>query len=210
MKDNNSALAWNAIWLDENGIKTWRTYPTTFKVICGIVGIGNKVLEVGCGVGLLANKLKLSGNDVTGLDISPFAINTMKQEFGIDGIIHDARVLPLPFPDGAFDWVIATEFLEHFTPEDAEKIVADISRISRRAVFCVPHNTLPPSEIKEHLNIFTPLSLEAMVKKHFKFCKFGGFNDIFETTIDPPVIKLQVLVARCSQTDDTKEMEEHP
>ena len=209
MTDHNSADAWDNIYLAEGGIATWRTYPKAFAAVQTILKRGGypiSVLEFGCGVGILAKLLSDDGHFVTGVDISPFAIQTMKHEFGIDGIVHDMRDLPTDFATGEFDWVVATEFLEHFTEFDANRIVKEAARVGKRAIFIVPNNTLPPAQCKEHNNIFTAQSLAIMLLKHYKHVKLAAFDDIFDC--DPAVyltgtIALRSLLAECSNLEET-------
>lgn len=201
-EDTNSAEHWNDIWIAEEGIKTWRTYPRTCREICAIIGTKQQVLEIGCGVGILAQHLHLCGNFVTGVDISPYAVNTMKFEFGIYGIVHDMRK-PTPFKDKEFNWCTAMHFLEHLTPEEADSTVKEIARIGTNAVFCVPNNCLPHEQVKEHHIVFTYDSLDVLLKKYYKKVDYGLINDFF-VPVNPKFnpINLQIIIARCSNESD--------
>lgn len=55
---------WDRVW-EQEGAVTWRQYPGCFGRICWAVGHFNEVLELGCGVELLARKLVEFGNVVT-------------------------------------------------------------------------------------------------------------------------------------------------
>ena len=202
--DHNSSEAWDAIWKKDGGVSTWRVYPRAFSLVCNIVGHSKKVVDVGCGVGILAARLKAVGNSVYGIDISGWAIYEMKINFEIDGIVHDMRK-PVPCETGAFDWCVATEFLEHFLPEEVDGVVAEIARIGRNAVFCVPNGVLPHSECKEHNNVFTPESLKELLLRHYKVVHIAGFLDEFDSGKfkdgNPVEISLPTLIARCSQEE---------
>ena len=202
----NSARAWDAIWSSEGGVSTWRTYPASFQRVLKTVGTKKRILDIGCGVGILASELQQAGNDVTGVDISPFAIQEMQSFFPeITGKVADILLPPLPFEDKDFDWVVATEFLEHFTEENLNTVILpEISRLASRAVFCVPNDSIPKSQCKEHETVLTPYSLEILLKRHFRFVNIGIFDDVFE--IDnktTPIIAINVIIARCSQTNDS-------
>ncbi|MEA2687541.1 MAG: hypothetical protein QOD51_148 [Candidatus Eremiobacteraeota bacterium] len=44
--------------------------------------------------------------------------------------VRQANVLePLPFPDGAFDWVLAHDVLEHFTFDELERVMTNVHRV---------------------------------------------------------------------------------
>ena len=123
----------------------------------------HEVLELGCGVGVLAGKLQEFGNSVTGLDISEAAIAQLPNE--VKGVVS---VLPnIPFPDDSFDVVVATEVLEHLDDDNA--CVEEVVRVLRpggRAYFAVPNNCLGPDEEPEHLRKYTPESLESLLEPH--------------------------------------------
>ncbi|MBI3550324.1 MAG: class I SAM-dependent methyltransferase [Elusimicrobia bacterium] len=70
-----------------------------------------RLLEIGCARGYLLEAAKRRGWDATGLDISAFAADSARAEFGarvVTGTVEAA-----PFEDGAFDAVVALEYIEH-------------------------------------------------------------------------------------------------
>lgn len=198
--DYNSAEAWDRIWALE-GIKTWRRYPTTAQIIGKCIPPRTTVLELGCGVGVLSRYLKDGGRMVRGLDISPLAIRLLKIVHNIDGEVFDVRSGMLPFADQQFDWCVASQFLEHFTAEESEKIVAEAARVATSAIFVVPNNTLDHEQTKEHHQVFTKENLNSLLTRHFKNVRVSTFSDTFET---PEMgantgISLPVIFARCSR-----------
>jgi ubiquinone/menaquinone biosynthesis C-methylase UbiE len=70
---------------------------------------GRRILDAGCGSGPLFAALRERGAVVSGIDSSPGMLELARRRLG-DGA--DLRVAdlhdPLPFPDGAFDDVIAS------------------------------------------------------------------------------------------------------
>lgn len=153
---------WNQIW-ERESTATWRRYPGCFGRICWAVGHFNEVLELGCGVGILARQLFEFGNTVTGLDISEVAIAQLPQE--IKGVVS---TLPnIPFSDCSFDVVVATEILEHI--DDDQACVEEIVRVLRpggRAYFAVPNNCLGPDEEPEHIRKYTPETIEELLSPY--------------------------------------------
>jgi ubiquinone/menaquinone biosynthesis C-methylase UbiE len=86
---------------------------------------GKRVLDAGCGKGRFARILKESDErtEIWGLDISPEML-----KFVPAGIRSAAgSMTALPFPDEAFDFVYATESLEHAV--EIEKAVAELCRV---------------------------------------------------------------------------------
>jgi methionine biosynthesis protein MetW len=73
---------------------------------------GERVLDCGCGPGFLAALLARHGVDVVGTDVSAVGPELTRAR-GIDAQQVDLDTEPLPFPDGAFDAVVANSNLEH-------------------------------------------------------------------------------------------------
>jgi SAM-dependent methyltransferase len=69
---------------------------------------GRRILDVGCGAGPLLAALRERGAVVTGVDSSTKMLELARQRLGDGADLHPADLSsPLPFPDGAFDDVIA-------------------------------------------------------------------------------------------------------
>lgn len=73
---------------------------------------GERVLDSGCGPGFLAELLAQHGIDVVGTDVSAVGPERTRAR-GIEAQQIDLDTQPLPFPDGAFDAVVANSNLEH-------------------------------------------------------------------------------------------------
>lgn len=87
-----------------------------------------RVLDVGCGAGFLANYLGALGHKVTGLDAAADALQIASRHDALRSVHYvqgDARALP--FADGSFDFVCALDFLEHV--EERERVIAEASRV---------------------------------------------------------------------------------
>ncbi len=93
---------------------------------------GLRVLDVGCGGGLLAEELARRGCLVTGIDQSARSIATARSHAALGGLPIAYDVGPgetLPYPDGAFDVVTCVDVLEHV--EDVDAVIAEIARVLR-------------------------------------------------------------------------------
>jgi SAM-dependent methyltransferase len=176
--DVNTSSYWDEVWARE-GKDTWRKYPLTFQKIKEQVE--GTVLDVGCGVGVLLDVLRES--DVTGLDISPKAIEILKSK----GIKGKVGTLPtIDFPDKSFDTVIATETLEHL--DKPESLIKEMRRVARKKIIvAVPDNVLGADEEKEHRQKFTEDTLRALLPDS----KIESFRDEFDN------ISLPTLLAVC-------------
>ena len=92
----------------------------------------SKILDVGCGKSFLLYEIQLilPGLQITGLDISKYALENSHPEFKGKLIEHDART-KLPFNDLEFDLVISINTLHNFY---LPKLVFALSELERVAI----------------------------------------------------------------------------
>lgn len=112
---------------------------------------GMRVLDAGCGEGVLSVMMALQGAEVTGIDLSAPNINAAKEyakESGVNSIefaVGDAE--HLPFPDNSFDLVVSSHVLEHLP--DFDKGLFEVMRVTKkRAVIAIPTILNPASMVQ--------------------------------------------------------------
>ena len=91
-----------------------------------------KLLDVGCGGGLLAEEFARAGFEVTGIDPAPESIEAARAHASASGLSIDYRTghgERLPFPDAAFDHVTCCDVLEHV--DDLDRVIGEIARVLR-------------------------------------------------------------------------------
>jgi len=89
---------------------------------------GRRILDAGCGSGPIAAALRDRGAVVTGIDSSAKMLELARQRLGASADLHLADLgSPLPFPDGAFDDVIASLVLHYL--EDWAGPLAELRRV---------------------------------------------------------------------------------
>jgi len=102
---------------------------------------GRQILDAGCGAGPLFEALRDRGGIVTGFDSSAKMLELARERLGEDAALRVADIgEPLPFPDGAFDDVIAALVLHYL--EDWTAPLAEIRRVLKpggRLIMAVNH-----------------------------------------------------------------------
>ena len=91
---------------------------------------GLRILDVGCGGGLLTEPLQRLGANVTGLDASAEAIKAAKEHASVVGLDIDYRIGDLstiPNELDQFDVVIASEVIEHVL--DPQSFIEEIHKL---------------------------------------------------------------------------------
>jgi SAM-dependent methyltransferase len=102
------------------------------------VGRGTRFADVGAGAGRHSFEALRRGADVTAVDLDEVELKAVAEMFdaliaagevpsGGRGQVRVGDVCELPYPDGAFDCVLASEILEH-VPDD-DRAVAELVRI---------------------------------------------------------------------------------
>jgi 2-polyprenyl-6-hydroxyphenyl methylase/3-demethylubiquinone-9 3-methyltransferase len=101
----------------------------------------SRVLDLGCGGGLVAEAVAAEGYAVTGLDASLPSLRAAR-EHGRSAAYCGGDALALPFADGSFDAVICSEVLEHVAHPDV--LLRETVRVlmpGRLMLFSTPNRT---------------------------------------------------------------------
>jgi SAM-dependent methyltransferase len=94
----------------------------------------SKLLDVGCGKGFLLYELQklLPGIQITGLDISNYAITNSHPKLIADLRVYDCRQ-ELPFASKQFDLVISINTLHNFLLPEVVLALSEIQRVGKLA-----------------------------------------------------------------------------
>jgi len=103
---------------------------------------GERLLEVGCGIGTDLVRFARGGARVTGVDLSSTAIGLAEKNFALHGVqaeeLRIANGEALPFPDASFDVVYAHGVVQYTA--DPAKLIAECHRVLKpggRGIFMV-------------------------------------------------------------------------
>ena len=120
---------------------------------------GEKVLDVGCGVGTFAFHASEMGCRSTGIDYSSCSIDMAKElsrRFGTAElscfIVGDA--ISLPFKDAFFDKVVSADFIEHILFKNKVLVLKEIRRVTKRGGTIIIST---PNVIRERIGLLKAL-----------------------------------------------------
>lgn len=138
MKNNNEVYDQMDWWHPKHSLL--KMVPVKFDYFRGAIGNlkGLKILDLGCGGGLLSEEFAKNGAVVTGLDISENSINVASEHAHINNLVIDYKVGSaenIPASDNEFDVVICADCLEHV--DNLEHVIYEVSRVLKKeGLFC--------------------------------------------------------------------------
>jgi SAM-dependent methyltransferase len=138
MTASQQTQGWESIWADLDELPTfWRTpEPDVMAWVDALREAGGRrVLDLGCGVGRHTVALARLGFVVTATDVSPSGLATCAAHLAREGlgatlVRHEMETLP--FPDRAFDGLIAFNVIHHTTTTGMRRILAGMRRVLHR------------------------------------------------------------------------------
>jgi SAM-dependent methyltransferase len=124
-------------WLTERWVAN---LDGVFQQIAAAPGTVDRALEVGCGEGVIADKLQRRFGEVVALDLPDAGLRADWRGYDGPRFLH-ADAHRLPFEDDRFDVVVAAEVLEHLP--DPHKGLQEMARVGRRhLVLSVPREPI--------------------------------------------------------------------
>lgn len=153
---------------------------------------GDRILEIGCGIGTIVSELAGQGYDVRGTDISRVAIEYGRAKY--PGVRLDVQPAEeLPYESGTFDVVLSFDLFEHIARIDLH--VAQVNRVLKpggyylfqtpnkwsNAIFeTLSHKTLKWRRV--HPSLHTPGQLRRRLARHGFETRFVKMNPVNEFT----------------------------
>ena len=108
-----------------------------FKIISDLIEKNTRVLDVGCGDGILMEYLKYNKEiDIRGIEISKDNVQKCLSK-GLTVIEGDAEKDLLQFPESSFDFVILSQTLQAFL--NPEIVIKELLRVGKKAIVTIPN-----------------------------------------------------------------------
>jgi SAM-dependent methyltransferase len=181
---------YNGYWQrpDRVGTSSFASPLPIAREILAICGQG-RLLDIGCGMGVLVRTLLDMGVDAHGVDVSSVVVGAANRL--APGRFASGSAIKLPFADGSFETVISTDCLEHLAPEDVAAAFSEIRRICRRHVY-LRIATGPDRDNHWHLTIegrawWERAAFAAGFRKHPGYYRVNAFealeHDPYSVTI---------------------------
>jgi SAM-dependent methyltransferase len=176
----NTPQFWDAQWKVRTETENGRQYPFQDAIVelCQ----GKRVVDFGCGDGVLLKKLVDAGVQARGIDFSPTAIAAC-QEKGLDVLLAD-------HPEGEADVYIATELLEHI--QDEVGLLNRMHELAPCVIYTVPNNQLPPVVCPEHLRVYTRQHAYDIAPYFKKMIDFGNYLLVISESDDANQVSSRV------------------
>ena len=108
-----------------------------FKIIADLIENNSRVIDIGCGDGVLMDFLKKNKNiDVRGLEISKEKVQKCISK-GLTVIEGNAESDLQQFPDHSFDYAILSQTLQAFL--NPEIVINELLRVGKKAIVTIPN-----------------------------------------------------------------------
>ena len=108
-----------------------------FRIIADLIKANSRVIDVGCGDGVLMDFLKQNKNiDVRGLEISKDKVQKCISK-GLTVIEGNAESDLKQFPNHSFDYAVLSQTLQAFL--NPEIVINELLRVGKKAIVTIPN-----------------------------------------------------------------------
>ena len=95
----------------------------------------NRILEVGCNMGIQLNILKKMGYlDLWGIELQDYAVEVARNRTSGLNIVK-GTAFDIPFKNGFFDLVFTSGVLIHISPDDIDKVLDEMYRCTNKYIW---------------------------------------------------------------------------
>ena len=176
------------------------SFERRLHFLLGEVRPGDRALDVGCGTGDFTAAMARAGADAIGVDVAEAALRRARSRH--PGVEFRLVPLdgPLPFEDGSFELVWASEVIEHVA--DTARWLSEVRRVlapgGRLLVTTPSHGRLRVAvggverfsePLGDHLHLYTKRSLGSLLGEF-------GFGEVRVRAVEGPPLLSRMLLAR--------------
>lgn len=143
---------------------------------------GKKILDIGCGDGVLSYSFAKKGLKVTGIDNSEKAIKFAEEKCktlkNLDFLIGSA--CELPFANRSFDYIVCSEIIEHL--KHPEKMLSEIKRVwsqKGEVIITTPVKFTEKPLDKMHYREYSKEELRELLERYFKNIEIIKSHSLF-------------------------------
>lgn len=163
-----------ATWYDDERLEGYYSFINEIEIdAVKEFGRDKKILEIGCGTGIILNQTTKFAKEAWGIDLSPEMVEVTKSK-GLNAKVSSAT--KLPFKDNSFDVVYSFKVLAHIP--DIQKVINEIVRITK-----------PDGMIL--LEFYNPVSIKFITNKimrseekvYTRFDSYSKIKDYFNSKI---------------------------
>lgn len=170
------------------------------RFLLGVLRADDRVLDLGCGEGVFTAAIAQAGGAAVGVEVAEAAINrarTQHPELDFRLVSVDG---PLPFEEGCFDLVWASEVIEHVA--DTARWLSEVRRVlvpdGRLLITTPSHGRLRVAlkgvgrfsePLGDHLHLYTGRSLRSLLEDF-------GFGAVEIRAVGGPPLLRRTLMAR--------------
>jgi len=138
---------WN--WEGPAGNLRW---ARRVKMLSNHLGVGMRVLELGCGTGYFTRELARTGADIVAVDISPELLEIARADYSAPNIHYEIQnACALEYPDAVFDSVVGSSVLHHLEIKEAVHEIYRVLKSGGTIYFTEPNMLNPQIAIQKNV-----------------------------------------------------------
>ncbi len=165
-----------------------------YKFLLKAIPAGAAALNIGVGSGRFEDLAQEKGVDIYALDPVPKSIETLQSRLGLGEKARSGYSQDIPFPDSTFDFVVASEVLEHLSPEITAATLKEIRRVLKPGGAFI--GTVPAREnLQEQIVVCPGCSLRFHRWGHQQSFSIESMRHLLSKELKPVQVEEKLFIA---------------